>query len=177
MAPGLEHDHNVIAAAATLIADRIRNAVEHETGVKGAASAALTTLLAWAHGAPIQALADGLALSHSRTVRIVDALERDGLATRGPDPADARLSLVLLTPRGRRAAQRALTARASAVRSVLGRLPPQQVDLLARIADDVLFAEAVDRRTARQICRLCDTTACGHLAGECPATKGADARS
>lgn len=175
MAHGLDHDHNVIAAAVVLVADRVRDAVEQETGVTGAASAALTTLLAWAHGAPVQALADGLALSHSRTVRIVDALERDGLATRRAGRADARQSLVLLTPRGRRAARGALAARADAVRGVLGRLSAGQVEQLARAAEEVLFAEAVDRTTARQICRLCDAVACGHPGG-CPATAGADAR-
>ena len=73
----MDHDANVIGAAFLLVADRMQDAVEAKTGRRGAKTAALTALHAWADGHPIDDLAGGLGLGHSRTVRIVDALVGD----------------------------------------------------------------------------------------------------
>lgn len=169
------HDDNVIGAAVLLVADRIRQAVEIQAGTSGASAGALTTLLAWADGAPVDALAAGLRLSHSRAVRVVDALAREGLAVRGPDRADGRRALVHLTKAGRVAAERVLEARAAALRDVLAPLDDDQRRAMAGAAEAILFQAADSRAEARAICRLCDAVACGHPAGGCPATAGADA--
>lgn len=173
-APG--HDDNVIGAAALLVADRMRRAVEPLAGTSGASAAALTALLAWADGAHVDALAAGLRLSHSRAVRVVDALEREGLAVRGPDRDDGRRALVHLTKAGRVAAGRVLEARAAALSDVLASLNDDERRALAGAAEAILFEAADSRAEARAICRLCDAAACGHPAGDCPATAGADAR-
>ncbi len=172
----VDHDRNVIGAAAVLVADRLREAVEQVTAARGTSAPALTALLAWADGAPIHSLAEGLGLSHSRAVRVVDQMERDRLVRRRPDPLDARRILVTLTGSGRRAARRVLAARADALDAVLGQLSAEHVKALARVAEELLFAESLDRATARRICRLCDAVGCGHLDGRCPSTAGADAR-
>ena len=170
------HDENVIGAAVLLVADRIRDAVEPVSGTSGASAAALTALLAWASGAHVDALAAGLRLSHSRAVRVVDALERDGLAVRSPDRTDARRALVRLTQRGRVTAERILAARAAALHEVLDALSDEQRDALADSGAAILRGAAVTRAEARAICRLCDVVACGHHDGACPSTAGADAR-
>ncbi|MBJ7358965.1 MarR family transcriptional regulator [Nocardioides sp.] len=172
----LGHDENVIGAAALLVADRMRQAVEPLAGTSGASAAALTALLAWADGAPVDALAAGLRLSHSRAVRVVDALEREGLAVRGPDRTDGRRALVHLTKQGRAAAARVLDARAGAVREVLASLDADGRRALAAAAEAILEDAADSRAEARAICRLCDAVACGHPTGGCPATAGADSR-
>ena len=51
---------------------------------------------------PIGAIADGLLNRASDITRLVDRLERSGLAERLPNPADRRSVLVRATPAGRR---------------------------------------------------------------------------
>jgi len=52
-------------------------------------------------GMPIGAVADGLLNRASDTTRLIDRLERGGLAERFPNPADRRGVLVRATDRGR----------------------------------------------------------------------------
>lgn len=165
-----DHDLNVIGAAALLVTDRMRVAVEAVTGSSGASAAALTALLAWADGAHIDALAAGLRLSHSRTVRVVDGLERERHAVRRRDPIDGRRATVHLTARGRRTAERALTARADALSEALGSLSAADVRTVARIGSRVLEEGATSAAEARAQCRWCDVTACGFDQGRCPST-------
>lgn len=171
----MDHDANVIGAALLSVADSVREATEAAVGRGGAHAAALTALLGWADGRPIDALARGLDVSHSRAVRILDALEIEGLAARRADPGDGRKVHVLLTPTGRRAARRVLDARAGAIDRSLDCLPDADRAALARAAEVVLEARVRSREDARLVCRLCDVQACGHHDGRCPSTRGADA--
>jgi MarR family transcriptional regulator, negative regulator of the multidrug operon emrRAB len=171
----MDHDLNVIGALVLSLGDRIRDATEEATGMAGALPAALAALHEWAGGRTIETLAGGLRLSHSRTVRVIDRLEADGLAGRERDPADARNVLVQLTPAGRRVAREVLAARAAALETALEPLAGRERAALARLAEEALTAAATSRRAARAICRLCDAHACGHHDGRCPVTRGADA--
>jgi MarR family transcriptional regulator, negative regulator of the multidrug operon emrRAB len=168
----MDHDLNVIGAFAVVLGDRIRDATEEASGMGGALPAALAALHEWASGRTIETLASGLRLSHSRTVRVVDRLAEQGLATRLRDPADGRSVLVQLTPAGRRAGTRVLDARAAALESTLGHGDRRA---LAEIAERALARATTSRRSARAICRLCDADACGHHHGRCPVTRAADA--
>jgi DNA-binding MarR family transcriptional regulator len=59
-------------------------------------------LFLWARDGMSQAeLARDVAIEPPTMVRTIDRLVRDGLVTRVPDPADARLSRINLTERGR----------------------------------------------------------------------------
>ncbi|GAA5146371.1 MarR family transcriptional regulator [Nocardioides marinquilinus] len=169
-------DRNRIGAAMLLLGDRVAAAGAEATGLRGGAPAALVSLLGWADGHHLDALAGGLGLSHSRTVRIVDGLERDGLVERVADTVDGRRALVVLTDEGRRRAEAAVAARSVVLDDVLAVLDDDQRRAVAAAAERVLLDQAVDRRTARHICRLCDVVACGHRDGDCPATRGADRR-
>jgi DNA-binding MarR family transcriptional regulator len=168
----MDHDLNVAGALVVVLGDRIRDATEEASGMGGALPAALSSLHEWASGRTIETLAGGLRLSHSRTVRVVDRLEQQGLATRTRDPADGRGVLVHLTPEGRRAGRRVLDARAAALEAALGQDERRE---LARIAERVLAHATTGRRSAGANCRLCDAHACGHYDGRCPVTRAADA--
>jgi DNA-binding MarR family transcriptional regulator len=168
----MDHDLNVIGALAVVLGDRLRDATEEACGMRGALPAALSALHEWAGGRPIETLAGGLRLSHSRTVRVVDRLEQKGLARRAPDPADGRGVLVHLTPAGRRLGRRVLDARAAALARAVGE--PERREL-APIAERLLGHATTGRRAARANCRLCDAHACGHHDGRCPVTRAADA--
>ena len=170
----MDHDDNVVGAVMLLVADRMREAVEARTGHRGAHPAALTALHGWAGGSSIEALARGLHLSHSRTVRLVDDLVAEGLAVREASSDDARKVLVRLTGAGSRAALAVLAARADVLKEVLGDLPKGERKALATAAERILAATIESRDEARFTCRLCDVDACGHRTGECPATRAAD---
>jgi DNA-binding MarR family transcriptional regulator len=168
----MDHDLNVIGALVVVLGDRIRDATEEASGMGGALPAALSALHEWAGGRTIETLAGGLRLSHSRTVRVVDRLEAQGLARRAPDPADGRGVLVHLTPAGRRAGRGVLDARAGALEAAL---PQGERGELAAMAERLLARATTGRRSARANCRLCDAHACGHDDGRCPVTRAADA--
>jgi DNA-binding MarR family transcriptional regulator len=170
----MDHDENVIAAALLAVSDRVRSAAEQAAGRGGGGAAALTAIHGWADGEPIEALATGLDLSHSRAVRIVDALVADGLVRRQPDPSDARRALVHLTAAGRTACQRILQAREQALQEAIGSLDGEQRRALAEIAEALITNAVSSRSDSRLICRFCDTRACGHDDDRCPATRRAD---
>ena len=171
----MDHDDNVTGAAVLLVADRMREAVEDATGRRGAQAAALTALHGWASGSRVEALARGLNLSHSRTVRVVDALATERLAVRRPSRDDARQVLVELTPAGAAAAEDVLKTRARALEGALAGLTTAERKALAGVAESIVGAAVEDRDEARLVCRLCDTDACGHADGRCPSTLAADA--
>jgi DNA-binding MarR family transcriptional regulator len=166
---------NVIGAMAIALADSMRSATEAAAEMPASFPAALAALRMWAGGRGVDVLADGLRVSHSRAVRVVDRLERDGLARRSPDPQDARAVRVELTAAGRRAADRVLEARAVALDEALSGLSTTQLRGLGELAGVVLTELTPSRTAARGICRLCDAEACGHESGRCPVTRAADA--
>ena len=171
----MDHDQNVVGALVVALGDRIRDATEGAAGMSGAMPAALASLREWAGGRTVETLAGGLRLSHSRTVRVIDRLEADGLATRERDPADRRGVLVRLTPAGERAGAAVLAARANALSEALAALDEPDRRALAELAEGILAGLTTGRRSARAICRVCDGHACGHHEGRCPVTRAADA--
>lgn len=65
----------------------------------------------------------------------IDALERDGLVTRGEDERDRRARIVALTPAGRDACATAYAVRLKAMDEIFGSLTPsERVTLAALIA-------------------------------------------
>ncbi|HTE63120.1 MAG TPA: MarR family transcriptional regulator [Solirubrobacteraceae bacterium] len=171
----MDHDLNVVGALAVALGDRMRDATEEAAGMSGALPAALASLHEWAGGRTIDTLAGGLRLSHSRTVRVIDRLAAEGLATRERDRADGRGVLVRLTPAGERAGAAMLAARDAALAAALSRLESEDRRALAGLAEQVLEGVTTGRRSARSTCRLCESHACGHDDGRCPVTRGADA--
>ena len=145
----MEHDLNVIGALVLALGDRMRDATEQAAGMAGALPAALVALHEWAGGRTIETLAGGLRLSHSRTVRVIDRLEADGLATRERDPVDGRGVLVDLTPAGHRLGRSVLAARAAALEAGLDSLGPGHRAALAGAAEEALAAAATSRRGQR----------------------------
>jgi DNA-binding MarR family transcriptional regulator len=171
----MDHEHNVAGALVIALGDRLRDATEDAAGMGGPLPAALASLREWAGGRTVDTLAGGLRLSHSRTVRVIDRLEAEGLARRERDPADGRSVLVRLTPAGERAGDAVLAARAGALSDALRGLGRGERRAFAALAERVLAELTDGRRSARANCRLCDSHACGHHEGRCPVTRAADA--
>ena len=94
---------------------------------------AASVLAALRDGGPqrITALAAAEAVAQPTMTTLVGRLERDGLVTRGSDPADARAVLVSLTPEGLMRLKRIREARAAAIENRLDQLDPDEREALA----------------------------------------------
>ena len=100
-------------------------------------------LILWARDGTTQAeLARKVAIEAPTVVRTIDRMVRDGLVKRTTDPADARLSRIYLTDRGR-ALRDVLVPQAVAVNSdVLARLSPEEGADLRRLLAKLLQTPA-----------------------------------
>ena len=84
------------------------------------------------HGPVKQAAVANLLCYAPRSVTdALDALEREGLATRGPDPTDRRAWLVAITPAGRTAWERAVEVKRTAMTQIFGQLDDEERSHLA----------------------------------------------
>lgn len=165
---------NLLGAVSLAVTDRVRAAAERGAAQGGSAPAALVSLAGYFHGSPIDVVRSPLGLTHSATVRVVDRLVAAGLARRR-EGRDRRSVAVELTPAGHRAAEQALSARRRALEDALAGLDPAERAELAHLHAKVLATLTGGRTDAGQICRLCDSHACGHWEGRCPVTQAADA--
>jgi len=150
----------------------------------GAAASALVALHEFLGGRTMDDLRSAIGLTHSGAVRLVDRLADSGLVERRAG-ADGRSVSVVLTQKGRRAAQRTMAARAEVLDNLLGALTPDEREALTPLLERLVGAVTERRLAARRLgnepaggwlCRLCDFQACGRPAGECPAQQTAAMR-
>jgi DNA-binding MarR family transcriptional regulator len=169
-----ERASNLLGALALTLTDRTDAAVRDEAGVSRSDASALITLRNYAEGHPLEVLRRALALSQPAVVRVADRLQARGLVERRRGEHDGRAVALRLTPAGRRAADAASAARASAIATSLGALDAEQLRALAPLLERMLDAETTDITASYVICRLCDPDACGHP-DRCPVTQAANA--
>src|SRR5262245_19262030 len=131
-------------ASPAAVADRLHAAAIHllralrrEDRATGVGPAKLSALSVLVVGGPrsMGALARAEQVRLPTMSRLVAALERDGLATRTPDPADGRASRVHAATRGRRVLHRGRARRVAALSGRLEQLSEPERALLARAAD------------------------------------------
>jgi DNA-binding MarR family transcriptional regulator len=167
---GFDRTTNVLGALSLVISDRIRDAVAEAAGRSETAAAALSALYHFLDRPTVERLGQVLGLTHSGTVRLVDRLEADGYVVRGSG-GDGRSVAIALTPAGRRVATKVGAARADVLKEVTAVLKPGERETLEQIASRLLVGMMRGPGATRWICRLCDTTTCGHDEGECPITR------
>lgn len=91
-------------------------------------------LILWARDGATQAeLARRVAIEAPTVVRTVDRMVRDGLVKRAADPADARLSRIYLTDRGRSLKDELVPHAVDVNETVLARLSPREGAELRRL--------------------------------------------
>jgi DNA-binding MarR family transcriptional regulator len=168
---------NLLSTLSLAVIDRASAAAAHATGLTGSQPAALTALVNFAEGEASSSLQRGLGVSQPATARILDQLVAAGLATRqrGKE-GDAREVRPRLTARGRRVATQVVAARMAAAEEVLAPLSTRECQRLGELLEPLLGGLTTTRESARQLCRLCDSVACGHPA-RCPVTLAADRRT
>jgi DNA-binding MarR family transcriptional regulator len=119
--------------------------VAREDDASGIGRAQLSALSVLVYRGPLSlsALADAERVTPPTMTRIVDALERDGLARRSPHRSDGRSVVVQLTPKGRRLFARARERRLAKLDALFADATPDELATLARAA------ELVERALAR----------------------------
>ena len=126
------------------VADRLHSAAIHllrtlrrADQAFGVGPAKLSALSVLVFGGPrsIGALARAEQVRLPTMSRLVSALQRDGLATRTPDPEDGRASRVHPTARGRSVLRQGRARRVATLTRRLEQLPEADRALLARAAD------------------------------------------
>lgn len=97
--------------------------------------------------ARVQDLSDGIGITVGAVSKLVDRLERDGLAVRSPNPANRRSSLIALTASGEQALAAALQVHDRVLEQAIGREDVAALTLAlkrlhARLSDSGLGAVA-----------------------------------
>ena len=176
---------NLVGAWSVAVADRLNDATATAAGRGGQAPAALVALHEFSNGRPIEHLRSVLGLTHSATVRLVDALAADGLVERRQSGEDRRSIAVTLTTAGRRRAERVARARSDAITKTIEALSDIDRDDLTRVLEHLVADMTTLRLRERDranppargwLCRLCDFDACGRDRGDCPSASTAAAR-
>jgi DNA-binding MarR family transcriptional regulator len=149
---------NVLGALVVTLHDELAAASEAAAEHGAAYPAALATMLG-EPGLTIEQLRHILGLSHSGTVRLLDALEGEGSVERRAG-RDARSVALQLTPQGRRQARAVLDARRKALDPALAALTPAERAQLLQLSEKLLGALTRDWAHSDHICRLCDLAVC-----------------
>jgi DNA-binding MarR family transcriptional regulator len=110
--------------------------VDDEAGV-GPAQLSAVSVLYFAGPLTLRGLADAERVTPPTMSRVVDNLERAGLARRGRHPDDARAVLVTLSAKGRRLFERARRRRLERLEALFGNASRDELATLARAAEIV----------------------------------------
>ena len=173
MSTSFDAGANRLGALALRITDRLHAAVRQAGDRSVSSATALSAIDRFLDARSIDELSRVLGLTSSATVRLVDGLVADGLATRAPGP-DARVSVVQLTDAGRRRAKRIVAARAQVLVDTLSPLSADERATFQALADRILVGLVGVPSAQGWMCRLCDTETCGAPRGEpCPITRAA----
>ena len=127
------------AQEAQEVADRLHSAAIHllrrvrvrdvELGLSGPRLSALSVVV-FTGPLTVGDLAAAEQVRSPTMTRLVDGLQRDGLVTREPNPADARSVLVRPTPTGRLVLSRGRAARIEDLAARLSALTPEEIAAL-----------------------------------------------
>jgi DNA-binding MarR family transcriptional regulator len=172
---------NLVGALTLALSDTMRDATESAADQTAAGPSTLIALSEFLDHPTVDEVRRVVGLTHSGGVRLVDRLEAQGYIARRPG-RDARSVSLVLTAKGRRAAERVRIARASAFDSVLAVLTHDEQRSLASLTEKLLAAITEQRLRDRArdrlppggwLCRLCDFEACGRPRGDCPVAAAA----
>jgi DNA-binding MarR family transcriptional regulator len=119
-------------------------------------------------GIGVEDLRAVLGLSQPATVRLVNQLESDGLATRFRHGADGRRVELRLTAEGDVRAAAIAETRLAAAGTFLAGLDAADRDLLVDVISRVYRSRGLAHAEAERVCRLCDLRACPER--RCPVT-------
>jgi MarR family transcriptional repressor of emrRAB len=153
----LRRTANLLGAAALAVTDLALTGATAAAGTSTSGAAALVVLRS-DPGLSVTELGRRVGLSQPAAARMVESLEQRGLVQRLPTPG--RAVAVRPTPAGTAAADSLLDARGGRLAALVGTLPSEDRDALARVLERLLAAVYDEVRSAERVCRLCDRRAC-----------------
>jgi DNA-binding MarR family transcriptional regulator len=118
---------------------------DQELGVPPGQLSALSVLV-FGGGRTVARLAETEQVTSPTMTRIVDGLERAGLAVRLPHPDDRRAIRVEATDDGRRVMERGRQQRVAVLSAVLGRLSAEELDAVDRASTALAAALRAEQR-------------------------------
>lgn len=160
-----ERAENLLGVLALLIVDDMQTAGDDATDTPGLTGRAILNAIGMYPGCTIEQLRAVVDLSHSATVRAVASLV-DGALVRKLPNADKRAVSLMLTPAGRRAADRMHAHRNGVLERVTHHLSERERAQFESLLLKMLWHETRDAGHAARVCRLCDDASC--LAAGCP---------
>lgn len=150
---------NLLGALATALTDEMEQLATAELG-RSPSSVATLLSIGTRPGSYIAELGRIVGTSHSATVRIVDALEAEGLVRRRTSADDARRVDLFLTASGTERFESLREARVAALDRHVETLDPSDRQTLHRLLHELLESVADDGVEARHVCRFCDHAIC-----------------
>ncbi|MCZ8133216.1 MAG: MarR family transcriptional regulator [Steroidobacteraceae bacterium] len=120
-------------SCATVVEKRIRNWLESEFGTTLPRFDALAAVERRRDGMTMSELSGAMMVSNGNATGIVARLVEDGLLVRTPDPEDARVTAVRLSPKGRAAFARMAAAHAQWIDEMFTDLTEDEVGELLRL--------------------------------------------
>jgi DNA-binding MarR family transcriptional regulator len=160
-----ERPENLLGVLALLIVDDMQAAGDDATDAPGLTGRAILNAIGMYPGCTIEQLRAVVDLSHSATVRAVASLV-DGALVRKMPNADKRAVSLMLTPAGRRAADRTLLRRKAILERLTHHLSERERAQFELLLLKILWHETRDAGHAARLCRLCAEAPC--LAAGCP---------
>jgi DNA-binding MarR family transcriptional regulator len=121
-----------------------------------------------------------LGISPPAATKCIDKLERLGLVVRSPSSADRRATLLAVSEAGRQLVQDCERLKARRVRGALRRLPPEEIDRLSRLLEQLTVSLFHQRQPRRGFCLRCGVyidAGCpvARIRGDCPCDELKDA--
>ena len=135
-ASGVDAGINELAAQLAAVVERLVEVLRRLNSRDGLSLTAASTLRRLEHGGArrLTDLATAEGVTQPAMTQLVSRLERDGLVSRGGDPADGRVVVVRVTATGRALVRKRRAARVRALSGVLKELPPADRAALAAAA-------------------------------------------
>ncbi len=118
------------------------NALLSDAGVSVPTLQALTAIAERPGAARVQDVSEAMTITVGATSKLVDRLERDGLAERQSNPGDRRSSILVLTDAGRAAQATAATAAEAHLAELLGAFGEKRAAVLAAELSDLTAARS-----------------------------------
>ncbi|MCF6391095.1 MarR family transcriptional regulator [Mycobacterium sp. MBM] len=157
--------HNVVAALALALSDRLTDSTAAVTGHGPSAPAVLSTLR-FTPGLSVERLAQTVGMTVPGAVQLLNRLEADGLVERAPG-SDRRRRHPQLTAAGKRLVAKMLSARERVVEQAMATVTDRERAALVAVTERMLLQLSGTRELADRICRLCDERVCPDQ--RCPA--------
>jgi DNA-binding MarR family transcriptional regulator len=127
---------NALQSGFRRLTGQVLRDVETETGLAPSSFRVLWFLLTTpGHSAPMNQLTNMLSFTTAGTTSLADRLARAGLLERRPAPADRRVTLAVLTDKGRQTATTAARTLADTLQERV--IAPLGPDALAKLADTI----------------------------------------